>query len=69
MYRRTGNVGIKEIIEKYEGDTVENILKRKYIDEDMSILEISKDLNVSVGKIHQWLSEYQIIKQKNLWKN
>ena len=62
-------MGIKEIIEKYEGDTVENILKRKYIDEDMSILEISRDLSVSVGKIHQWLSEYQIIKQKNLWKN
>ena len=62
-------MGIKEIIEKYEGDTVENILKRKYIDEDMSISESSKDLDVSVGKIHQWLSEYQIIKQKNLWKN
>lgn len=62
-------MGIKELIEKYEKDSLENILRRLYIDEDLSIAEISKELEISVGSVHQWLADYQITKQKKMWKN
>lgn len=62
-------MGIKELIEKYEKDSLENILRRMYIDEDLTIVEISRNLEVSVGTIHQWLSKFQITKQKKMWKD
>lgn len=62
-------MGIKELLEKYEKLPLEDILRQKYIDEDMTISQVAEELKVSVGQVHNWLSKYQITKQKKMWKN
>lgn len=62
-------MSIQALIEKIEKEPLEDVLKRLYIQKDMSIRQISRELNVSAGLVHKWLHDFSITKQKNLWTN
>ena len=61
-------MSIKQLIEKYENDTLEHLLRKLYLEENLNIPQIAERLSVSVGWVHKQLNELQINKQKNIWK-
>lgn len=60
-------MGIQEIIEAWKGETLEELLRDMYIEKDMSIRDISKELFISVGMVHAYLHKFSICKQNDMW--
>lgn len=52
------------LVERVFGDSIEELLKKWYIDEHMSIAEISKLSDVSTCTIQKWLVLYEIPRRK-----
>lgn len=61
-------MSLKKVVERWQGERIDDLLRRLYIENDMSIPEIAKELSISVGVVHSWLHEYEINKQPDLWK-
>lgn len=59
----------KQLLERLYSKPLEEILKHFYIEKDMSMEEVAKEMTVSVGSIANWLSKYNIVKHNNLFSN
>jgi predicted DNA-binding protein YlxM (UPF0122 family) len=55
----------KQLVERLYNKPIEEILKYFYLEKDMSMEEVSKELTVSVGSIVNWLNKYGITKHQN----
>lgn len=60
-------MGLTQVIEAWKSKPIEEILREMYIDKNMTILDISKELHISVGAVHKYLSKFHISKQNDLW--
>lgn len=60
-------MALKEVLEAWRGEKLDEMLRKMYIDEDMSIREIGKELKISFGVVHKYLHEYGISKHTNLF--
>lgn len=58
---------IEQIYGKNE-ETIEEILRRMYIDEEKNIEEIAKELNLSTGTVYHWLKLADIKMRKMKWE-
>lgn len=61
-------MSLKDVIEEWKGDTLKNVLLDLYIDKDLSMDKVAKELKISVGIVYKWLKEYGISKNTDLWK-
>ena len=61
-------MSLKDVIEEWKGDTLKNVLLELYIDRDLSMDKVAKELKLSVGILYKWLKEYGISKNTDLWK-
>ncbi len=61
-------MSLKDVIEEWKGDTLKNVLLELYIDRDLSMDKVAKELKISVGIVYKWLKEYGISKNTDLWK-
>lgn len=66
--------GIKGLIVRYysllweEDVSFHEVLRRLYIDYDMSMNKIAKELNIGVGTVFNFLKEEGIQKEQFKWK-
>lgn len=60
-------MSLKEIIEAWKEEDVKDILLRLYIDQDLSIRDVAKELKISAGIVHKWLKDYGISKNNDLF--
>lgn len=58
----------KQIIEKWKGKSLDKVLVELYIDQNLSMPEVAKELCVALGTVHKWLGYYGIRKTPDLWK-
>jgi len=61
-------LSLKRVIERWKGVSLEHLLRSLYIEKNLSMDDIAKELSVSIGVVHRWLNQYGISKQKELWK-
>lgn len=62
-------MSIQALIEKIEKEPLEDVLRRLYIERDMSMHQVAEELCVSVGLVHKWLHDFSITKNYYLWEN
>lgn len=55
---------LKDVLEAWKQKPLRDLLIELYIQDDMTVAAISKELKVSTGKISNWLNEYDIYKVK-----
>ena len=60
-------MGLKELIEAWKGEDVKELLLRLYIDQDLSIRDVAKELKISSSIVHKWLKDYGISKNNDLF--
>ena len=53
-------MGLVEVIEAWKEEPIEDILKRMYIQKDMTIREIAEELHISIGTVCNLLRELHI---------
>lgn len=61
-------MSLKKVLELWKGRPVEELLLDLYIKQDLSIPQVAEELNISVGSVHKWLSDYGISKQNELYE-
>lgn len=62
-------MSVQRIIEAWKGRPFKDILIELYIDKDYTIQEVSEELKISVGVVHNYLRKFNIDKQPKLWTN
>lgn len=62
-------MSLQKVLEAWQGKPLDKLLVELYIDEDLTVEQISKRLNISVGVIHNYLRKFNIDKQPKLWTN
>lgn len=55
---------LKDVLEAWKQKPLRDLLIELYIQDDMTVATISKELKVSTGQISNWLNEYDIYKVK-----
>jgi DNA-binding transcriptional regulator YiaG len=48
--------------------TFREILRRLYVDQNMSIKQVAEKLHVGVGTVHKWLKDEKIAARKMIWQ-
>jgi hypothetical protein len=61
-------MGLKEVLEAWKGVPLEELLRELYIDKDMNIADVAKELRISTGCVHGYLVKYGIKKHNNLFE-
>ena len=62
-------MSLKKVIEAWKGKPIEELLYELYVEQNLSMPEIAKQLCISTGIVCRWLSEYGIAKNPVLLKN
>jgi predicted transcriptional regulator len=61
-------MALKEVLEAWKEKPLSDLLRELYVDKDMSIHTIARELHISSGMVHKYLAEYGITKNNNLFK-
>lgn len=60
-------MGLKELIERWKGDDLREVLRKMYVDEGLNQTQIAEKLLVSQSIVSVWLEEYGIVDNKDLF--
>lgn len=60
-------MGLKEVIEAWQGVPIKELLRRMYIDENKSQAQIANELHISQQNVSIWMEKYGIVKNNNLF--
>lgn len=55
-------MGLKQMLEAWKGQPVEQLLREEYLVARRSIHDIARDWHVSSGTIHSWIIQYGLDK-------
>lgn len=61
-------MGIIDIIEDWKGKPIREVILELYIDRDLSMRGVAKELHLSLGQVHKLIKELGIAKNKDLFK-
>ena len=62
-------MSLQKVLEQWKNKPLKELLIEMYIDKDMNIRDISKELCISVGVVHKYLKDFGINKEKKLWED
>lgn len=60
-------MGTRQLLERLYNKPLEEILKHFYLEQDMTMEQVAKEMSVSVGSVVNWLNQYGIVKQHGLF--
>ena len=55
------------LIEMERGEPIEQLLRRLYIDEDKTVIEIGQELGIAFTTVARWLRQFGIPRRKLGW--
>jgi hypothetical protein len=59
-------LSITEIIEEWKGKPLREVILDLYIDQDLSMRGVAKELHLSLGQVHKLIKELGISKNKDI---
>lgn len=60
-------MSITEIIEEWKGKPLREVILDLYIDQDLSMRGVAKELHLSLGQVHKLIKELGISKNKDIF--
>jgi predicted DNA-binding protein YlxM (UPF0122 family) len=60
-------LSITEIIEEWKGKPLREVILDLYIDQDLSMRGVAKELHLSLGQVHKLIKELGISKNKDIF--
>lgn len=59
-------MGLEEIIEDWKGKPIREVILDLYIDKNMTMRGVAKELHLSVGQVYNLCKKYGISKNSNI---
>lgn len=53
-------------VERYHKENINEIVRNLYVDRNMSLLQISEYLDVSIGTVHSWVNTLNLSRKLEL---
>lgn len=57
----------QKLIEKIYGIPLEELLRQKYLIEEMPVYKIAEEFGVSHTTVHRWISQFQLHYKRPIW--